>query len=365
MAGLCQSCIRVRKSKQLIPLIHQQQIEDWLQTAERLPVFDVRSPGEHTHAHFPGATSLPLLNDEERAIVGTLYKQEGNQAAVLKGYELVGHKFQDYLKQALVIAPSKEVAIYCWRGGLRSNIMAFLLHTAGFTVHLLKGGYKAYRTWVLETLNTDKKLVVVGGKTGTGKTQVLTSLAKSGEQVIDLEQLCNHKGSAFGGLGQPPQPGYEQFENILAMKWHRLDPNRITFIENESRTVGHIKIPDQIFTMMRNASTFDIQLPDAIRISNILNEYGQFSKEELAACTSRLLKRLGHLRLQQALALLEEGRMEEWIKMLLVYYDENYAYGNSTRKEDSIIPIIHNKTEPDKIAAHILDEVYNKQKLTT
>jgi tRNA 2-selenouridine synthase len=342
-------------------LIHQQEIENWLQVAEQFPIIDVRSPGEYSHAMFPGAFNLPLLNNEERAIVGTLYKAEGNEAAVLKGYELVGHKFQQYLKDALLLAPSKEVAVYCWRGGLRSNIMAFLLHSAGFTVHLLKGGYKSYRKWVMQTLHTDKKLLVIGGLTGTGKTHILLSLARSGEQFIDLEALCNHKGSAFGGLGQPPQPGYEQFENQLAMLWDRLDDERVTFIENESRTVGHIKIPDHIFKLMRSATTFDISLPENVRIQNILNEYGGFSKEELAACTSKLVKRLGHLRLQQALALLEEGNMEEWIKMLLVYYDDNYAYGNHTREENSVIPITYHELDADKIAGLILQQVNRQQ----
>lgn len=342
-------------------MIHQQQIEEWLPLAAQLPVMDVRSPGEYIHAQFPGALNLPLLNNEERAIVGTLYKEQGNEAAVLKGYELVGHKFQDYLKEALRLAPSKEVTMYCWRGGLRSNIMAFLLHSAGFTVHLLKGGYKSFRKWVMQTLITEKKLVVIGGLTGSGKTRVLASLARLEQQCIDLEALCNHKGSAFGGLGQLPQPGYEQFENQLAMLWSKLDPQHITFIENESRTVGHIKIPDTIFKMMRSAVTFDIRLPDEARIQNILNEYGNFSKEELASSTSKLVKRLGHLRLQQALALLEEGDMEGWLKMLLVYYDENYAYSNSTRPEGTVIPVPYHELDADRIAGLILEQVYHKQ----
>jgi tRNA 2-selenouridine synthase len=338
-------------------LIHTQPITEWLPLAEQIPVIDVRSEGEYTHAHVPGAHNLPLLNDEERAIVGTLYKQEGNEAAVLKGYELVGHKFKEYLVQALSVAPGKEVAVYCWRGGLRSNIMAFLLHSAGFTVHLLKGGYKAYRKWVMETLTTEKKLLVIGGKTGSGKTQILSALRDMGHQVIDLEALSNHKGSAFGGLGQPPQPEYEQFENTLAGLWSRLNGQQVTFIENESRTVGHIKIPDAIFAMMRNAVTYDVLLPDAVRIEQILLEYGNFPKQDLAACTSRLVKKLGHLRLQQTLELLEEGDMKGWICKLLEYYDENYTYGNSTRLPGSVIPIEYSSIEPEVIAQMILGKL--------
>lgn len=343
-------------------MIHQHHIEEWLDIVPGLQVFDVRSQGEYTHAHFPGALNLPLLNNEERAIVGTLYKQEGNQAAVIKGYELVGHKFQDYLKHALSIAPSKEIGIYCWRGGLRSNIMAFLLHSAGFTVHLLKGGYKSYRKWVAGILTAQKNLAVIGGKTGSGKTYVLASLKKAGQQTIDLEALSNHKGSAFGGLGQLPQPAYEMFENMLAMQWSKLNPDQVTFIENESRTVGHVKIPDRIFEMMRNAITFDIQIPGEVRVKHILHEYGQFSIDELKACTSKLVKRLGHLRLQQAISLLEEGKMEEWIYLLLEYYDDNYAYGNSTRREGSIHAIEYTELNPDHIASMILERIRLKTK---
>jgi tRNA 2-selenouridine synthase len=346
-------------------LIHQHNIEEWLDIVPQLQVFDVRSEGEYAHAHFPGALNLPLLNNGERAIVGTIYKQEGNQAAVLKGYELVGHKFQDYLKHVLSITPSKKIGVYCWRGGLRSNIMAFLLHSAGFTVHLLKGGYKSYRKWVAGILITEKNLAIVGGKTGSGKTHVLTSLKKAGQQTIDLEALSNHKGSAFGGLGQPPQPAYEMFENLLAMQWSKLDAQRVTFIENESRTVGHVKIPDRVFEMMRSALTFDIQIPDVTRVQHILNEYGRFSTEELSSCTLKLVKRLGHLRLQQAIALLEEGNMEGWIHMLLEYYDENYTYGNSTRKEGSILTIEYTELNPDHIAAMILDRIRIKEQSTT
>lgn len=195
-----------------------------MKLAENNPVIDVRSPAEFAHAHFPNAQNLPLLNNEERAIVGTTYKHEGNQTAVLKGYELVGHKFSDYIKLAIKIAPNKKVNIYCWRGGLRSNIMAFVLHTAGFEVNLLQGGYKKYRNWVLETLEQPKQIKIVGGKTGSGKTYVLHQLKMLNQQIIDLEGLAHHKGSAFGSLGQAPQPSIEMFENNLAIQWCKIDP---------------------------------------------------------------------------------------------------------------------------------------------
>jgi tRNA 2-selenouridine synthase len=311
----------------------------FIKQAEHIPVIDVRSPAEFAHAHFPGAFNLPLLNNEERAIVGTTYKHEGNQTAVLKGYELVGHKFVEYIKLAVKIAPDKKINMYCWRGGLRSNIMAFLLHTAGFEINLLQGGYKKFRQWVLETFEQPKQIKIVGGKTGSGKTYVLHELKNLGEQTIDLEALANHKGSAFGSLGQAPQPSVEMFENKLALQWQKIDMNKPLWIENESRMIGTVRIPPKIYDAMRIAITYDLEVSLENRIAHIGKEYGTFDKKLLAECTKKLEKKMGNLRMQQALDFLNEDQLNAWIFMLLEYYDKAYLHSKNQRVSNTIISV--------------------------
>ncbi len=320
-------------------MITKVEIEFFLQQAEHIPVIDVRSPAEYAHAHFPNAQNLPLLNNEERAIVGTTYKHEGNQTAVLKGYELVGHKFADYINQAIKMAPNKKINVYCWRGGLRSNIMAFLLHSAGFEVNLLEGGYKKYRNLVLETLEQPRQIKIVGGKTGSGKTYVLHELKKLNQQVIDLEGLANHKGSAFGSLGQAPQPSVEMFENNLAMQWYNIDSNAILWLENESRMIGSVRIPPKIFEAMRSATTYDIQISLGRRIQHIAQEYGKYDVKLLAECTRKLEKKLGNLRMQQAIDFLLAKDVNSWIFMLLEYYDSSYLFSKEKRNPDTVMKV--------------------------
>jgi tRNA 2-selenouridine synthase len=322
--------------------------------AEHIPTIDVRSPGEYAHAHFPNSFNLPLLNNEERAIVGTTYKHEGNQTAVLKGYELVGHKFVDYIKQAIKIAPNKKINVYCWRGGLRSNIMAFVLHTAGFEVNLLQGGYKKYRNWVLQTLEIPQLIKIIGGKTGSGKTYVLHEIQKLGEQIIDLESLAKHKGSAFGSLGQLPQPSIEMFENLLAMQWYKLNPYKTLWLENESRMIGTVRIPPKIYEAMRQATTYDLQVPLEARINHIAKEYGKFEKQLLIDCTLKLEKKMGNLRMQQAIDFLTSDELNAWVFMLLEYYDKAYLYSKEKRNPDTLIAIQATHKNFQEMAALLL-----------
>ena len=325
-------------------------IEAFIKLAETLPVIDVRSPGEFAHASMPNVFNIPLLNNEERAIVGTSYKHEGNQAAVIKGYELVGHKFSDYIKQAFQLAPEKKINVYCWRGGLRSNIMAFLLHSAGFEVNLLQGGYKKYRNWVLEMLEKPQQINIVGGKTGSGKTYILHEIKKLGEQTIDLENLANHKGSAFGSLGQAAQPSVEMFENKLAMQWQKLNPDKVVWLENESRLIGKVRIPSKIFDAMRQATTYDILVPLEERIAHIINEYGTFETKILAECTRKLERKLGNLRMQQAVDFLMNKELNAWVFMLLEYYDTTYLYNKEQRDKTTVIQVQTNRNNFREIA---------------
>lgn len=294
-------------------------------------IIDARSEGEYAQGHIPNALNLPLLNNEERVIVGTTYKQQGREAAVRAGFELVGKKFAEYIDKAKALTPQKEIYIYCWRGGMRSNIMAWLLNMAGFKIHLLKGGYKAYRNWALNQLKIEKNILILGGKTGCGKTEILNELKEKGEQVIDLENLANHKGSAFGGLGQLPQPTQEHFENLLAWQWSDIYADKILWLENESRTIGQRKVPDLIYELMRLSNVIEVQRNYDVRKERILNEYGIFSTDELAAKTNAVAKRLGGLRLKQALDLLAQNDLNNWVDILMDYYDKTYTHSNNER----------------------------------
>lgn len=199
-------------------------LDQFLSLREQIPMVDARSEGEFAQSHIPGAFNLPILNDQERIVVGTLYKQKGAEAATLKGFELVGPRFHQIQKEAIRLFPGRKIIVYCWRGGMRSQILSWLLEMVGFEVFRLKGGYKTYRTFTFEEVRKDRKLIVIGGKTGTGKTVLLQKLKEKGEQILDLEGIANHKGSSFGGIGLPPQPTVEQFENLLAESLHALIP---------------------------------------------------------------------------------------------------------------------------------------------
>jgi tRNA 2-selenouridine synthase len=335
-------------------LITNLSIKEYLEIIRNIPTLDVRSPLEYEHAHIPGAINLSLLNNEERKIIGTTYKNSGNQSAVIQGYQLVGPKFSQYIENALKISPDKIINVYCWRGGLRSNIMAFILHTAGFKVNLLIGGYKAFRNWTSDSLSEERKIKIIGGKTGSGKTLIIEQLRKMEEQVINLESLANHRGSAFGSMGQSAQVSNEQFENLLVMEWKDLNSSKTLWLENESRTIGSNVIPLPIFNQMQKAITFDVQIPLEERVNYIVKEYGCFNYTDLANNTSKLQKRLGNLRLNQALDFLSNGLIREWSILMLEYYDKTYIYGNSKRELGTVIPMVFDKLNVEEMTIKIL-----------
>jgi tRNA 2-selenouridine synthase len=317
---------------------------DQLSNAKTL-LLDARSESEFKQGHIPGAVNLPLLNDEHRVLVGTTYKQKGREAAVLQGFDLVGDKFGDFARKAIELSENKQVMLYCWRGGMRSNIMSWVLSITGFKITLLKGGYKTFRRWTLDQFNQEKKIVVIGGRTGTGKTDVLKLLKEKGEQVIDLEALAHHKGSAFGGLGEKPQPRIEHFENQLAIQWSNIDANKILWLENESILIGSVKIPDPIFEMMRNAPVIEIQSDLETRMNRILKDYGKFAVEILAESTMKLTKRLGDLRARKAIEALLNNDKKTWMEETLSYYDKTYDYGMLQRKPEKRYSVQQDKDE--------------------
>jgi tRNA 2-selenouridine synthase len=299
---------------------------------ERPLLLDSRSEKEFLHAHIPGAVNIPLLNNEHRHLVGLEYKNAGKEAAVELGFKLVGPMFHQFIEQTKKLTDKKEILLYCWRGGMRSSIMSWVLSMAGFQVSMLKGGYKAYRNLVLSQFNKPRQIIIVGGNTGCGKTEILKELEKKGEQVIDLEGHANHRGSAFGQLGMPVQPSNEMFENILAGYWRRLSQDKVVWLESESRTIGKIKIPDQIFNQLQKAPLVEVICSRENRMERISNEYCNHPYELLEECTMKIRKRLGNLKLQLAIDALKTGDKNTWLEILLEYYDENYTYSLQARQ---------------------------------
>lgn len=295
-------------------------IESFLQKASEFPVLDVRSPSEYTHAHIPGAHSFPLFSDDERRRVGTAYHQEGRAPAIKIGFDLFGPKMKDFVEKADALG-SRTFLVHCWRGGMRSGAIAWLLDFYGFRVYTLADGYKAFRRWVLTQFETPVQLRVLGGYTGSGKTR---RLRESGEPFLDLENLAGHKGSAFGGIGLPPQPRQEMFENLLAMELARLSSTGPIWVEDESRRIGSIHIPEALYTQMHLAALHVLEVPFEKRLDNILEEYGSAPGEALEMSIRKIEKRLGGLECKTALTALHEGRIRDCFSILLVYYDKYY-----------------------------------------
>ncbi len=305
------------------------QLPEFLQLrAAGCPIADVRSEKEFAAGHIPGARNLPLLNNEHRAVVGTEYKHNGQEAAIRKGWDLAGPGLGNLYRQARKWMKDKPLLLHCWRGGMRSEIAAWVSAFGGGDVRVLEGGYKAFRHAILDQLEkVPSELRVLGGKTGSGKTEFLQLLAKQGEQVIDLEKLAHHKGSSFGALGQAPQPSQEQFENNLAEAFSACDWSKPVWVEFESRTIGKIVLPEALFHHMLKAPMTLLDIPDEVRISRLLREYGHFPLPELESATLRIAKRLGGQHVSRALEALHSGDLETWMKVCLQYYDKTYGYG--------------------------------------
>ncbi|MGG6298075.1 tRNA 2-selenouridine(34) synthase MnmH [Leptolyngbya sp. AN02str] len=294
--------------------------------AEPGVVLDVRSPGEYEQGHIPGAVSFPLFTDEERAQVGICYKHEGRDAAVELGFALVGPKLAGFIARAKALAPDRTLRIHCWRGGMRSGSVAWALRMAGFHVTTLEGGYKAFRRWVLETFACPRPIVIVGGMTGCGKTEVLHALIAKGEQVLDLEAIAHHRGSSFGALGQTPQPTNEQFENEAAVQWASFSTKHPVWIEAESKRIGLCRVPEALFQQMERSPVLEIVRSREERIALLLNDYGDFAEADLIAATERIRKRLGGLRTQEAIAHISNKNLAAAMDIVLDYYDKTYTY---------------------------------------
>jgi len=363
-------------------------LEEFLTLAKTHPVLDVRSPGEYLHAHIPGAISLPLFSDEERKVVGTAYKQQSKQVAVKIGLKYFGVKMvemvetvealfkglQENTTTELPFTP-RTVLVHCWRGGMRSAGVAWLLDLYGYQVYTLQGGYKAYRGWVLAQFEKEYPIQILGGYTGSGKTEVLKVMAQQSAKVIDLEGLAGHKGSAFGNMGLPPQPSQEHFENKLAnalffaaqeqtasqtkapsnnsesSKTDPITPQPI-WMEDESQRIGTVNIPTVLYQQMRKKPVYFLEIPFEARLDYICLHYGKFPKEQLVNAVIRIKKRLGGLETKTAINALVEDDVRGSFSVLLQYYDKQYGKGLERNRENP-------STLVTRIEAPVVDDQAN------
>ncbi len=326
-------------------------IDEYLAQYEHLPMVDVRSPGEFERGHIPGAKNIALFSDDERAHIGTVYKQVSKDDAIKLGYQYVTPKLTYFIDASKALATNGEIVVHCWRGGMRSRAFADHLNQNGFEkVYVIKRGYKAFRRLCINTFEKTYQLKVLGGNTGSGKTDILKALAQKGEQVIDLENLANHRGSAFGGIDLGIQPTSEQFENNLFTTIQKLNNTKPIWVEDESINIGSVFIPQPFFSQMRQARVYFINIPIDQRAEYLEKTYGQLSKEGLMTGIQKITKRLGYNNAKDAEVALELNQLRTVAKICLVYYDKGYFKGLSRRDPNSITMIESNVIDADKNA---------------
>lgn len=302
---------------------------------------DVRSPGEYEEDHITGAINLPIFDNEERKAVGTLYKMAGRETAVLKGTEIGGRRIGEIINR-LSEVKGREIVIYCARGGMRSGSVAALINSLGIEVYRIRDGYKGYRRYVGERLLSIKvkpEIFILQGLTGAGKTEIIKVLKNS----IDIEGMAGHRSSVFGGIGLQ-QRTQKFFETQLLRSIDELENERYVIIEGESRKVGNLHIPDNIFAQMRGGHFIYIDTPLERRISIIRNEYNTFQEhEKIAAIVNSLRGKLGNKKSDMLIDLYNSGKIDEFIEILLLdYYD--VLYKHSLEKYEYISLIKNNET---------------------
>lgn len=299
-------------------------------------ILDVRSPSEFAEDHVPGAFNCPVLDDAERARVGTLYKQVSPFEAKKAGAALVARNIARHLEERFRDRPKGwRPLVYCWRGGKRSGAMAHILAQVGWDAHTLEGGYRAYRRAVvadLETLPARFRWRVVCGLTGTGKSRLLSALARRGAQVLDLEELAEHRGSVLGNLPDRPQPTQKMLESRIWAGLNRLDPAVPVYAEAESRKIGLLRLPESLLAAMWAGDVIRIEMEVPGRVALLMEEYGHFlASPQLLADKLDLLRRLyGEAVIARWKELAARGAWQELVSGLLqAHYDP--AYLRSTR----------------------------------
>jgi tRNA 2-selenouridine synthase len=308
-------------------------LADFLELRDQLPLVDVRSEGEYEQGHILHAINIPILNNSERVVVGTTYKQRGQAEAIRTGFRLVGPRLADIIERTQEVG--SEVIVHCWRGGMRSGNFCQFVGMAGVKSHQLRGGYKAYRNLALDALRYPFKFVLLSGHTGSGKSALLNELKSRGEQVLDLEAIAKHKGSVFGGLNMPVQPTTEQFQNEIFESVRTMDPSRRVWVEDESIAIGKIFLPMDLWKTMGSSPIVEIIVDKSARLQRLVSEYENTDSQEFINAMRGIQKKLGGQHFKMAAELVEKRDMYSAIDIILNYYDKAYANGLA-RKADRV-----------------------------
>jgi len=327
----------------------------FLELSEKIPIADVRSPSEYNFGHIAGAVNIPLFDDNERAAVGAKYKKEGRLPAILEGLKHTGPSLLSKMERGLKAAENGKILVNCWRGGMRSEVMAWLFSLGDLEVNVLDGGYKSYRRHVLNSLSEKRKMIILAGMTGSSKTHILRYLKSSGQQTLDLEQLANHKGSAFGALGQLTQPTTEQFGNLLFNAWQQLNKNLPLWVEDESRNIGSVFMPDNFYFNMQDSPAIFLVMDINARLPRLLEEYSGYPAEQLKASVLKISKRLGGDKTLDAINAIEAGDFAKAIEIVLYYYDKAYLFGLRKKDNKNIIQVNTNTDDVESNALKVLD----------
>lgn len=329
-------------------------------------IVDVRAPMEYAEDHISGAINLPVLNDGERELVGTIYKQESAFQARKIGAALVSKNIAAHLESHFA-RKSKDYSLllYCWRGGQRSGSMATVLSSIGWTVHVVEGGYRTYRRHVIECIEASvatASLVVLNGYTGAGKTLVLSEIAKQGGQVLDLEGLACHKGSVFGGDPENPQPQQKRFESLLYDFFSRFDPGQPVFLEAESAKIGRLNLPNVLWQKMKSAPVVEIDSPRAARADYLTGDYREWlgDIDRVKATLDRLKGFHSHERLADWKGMAEKGEWNKLVfELLEEHYDRRYKVGGTGNFQVPAVrvPLLsHGETEIAGCAASVMEK---------
>ena len=333
-------------------------------------IIDVRSPAEFAEDHVPGAISAPVLDDAERAEVGTLYKQVSPFEAKKLGAALLAQNASRHIQQIFKDKPKDwHPLVYCWRGGKRSGAMAHILREIGWNAETLEGGYKAYRRWVVEELAelpARYDFQVVHGPTGSGKSRLLAALKRAGAQVLDLEDLAAHRGSVLGNLPDRPQPAQKMFESLLLQELSTLDAGKPVYVEGESKKIGELQVPDALMERMRASPCVRLEARLETRVELLLDEYRHFVEDKRAL--EAQLDCLSALHGREKIA--QWKAIEDWhelvARLLVEHYDP--AYQRSSQRNFARLAsaaIVRISSADDATFAHAADTLLNREPVTS
>jgi tRNA 2-selenouridine synthase len=334
-------------------------ITRFMELSETIPIADVRSPSEFIFGHIPGAINIPLFDDKEREAVGIKYRKEGRLPAIIEGLKHSGPSLVNKLGKGLKSTDNGKLLVHCWRGGMRSEAMAWLFSLGDLEVSVLDGGYKSYRRYITEILSEKRKMIVLGGMTGSSKTHILRILKSSGQQVLDLEHLANHKGSAFGSLGQMTQPTTEQFSNSLYNELIKLTSDLPIWVEDESRNIGSVFMPDSFYQNMQETWVIVLVMDLNMRLPRLLEEYSTYPRESLKESVMKISRRLGGDKTKDAILAVESGDFAKAIEIVLNYYDKAYLFGLKKKDNKNIIYVNTDTDDIESNAAKVLEASRN------